>query len=149
MMTAFLDSCFIIALLNSDDDFHQDATKIYQKEKLKGALLISDIVYAECAAGYTDKEKFDEALWKIGIERWHLKDNVLFRAGKALSQYRKNRRQPITQPVEKERKYLPDFIIGATAEEEKLALITFNEKDFKPYFTLLEIICLSSASEFL
>ena len=61
-------------------------------------------------------------------------DEALYLAGEVFSAYRRNKGSGKKDGV------LPEFVIGAVAQVEDLALVTFNEKDFVTRFPHLEIV---------
>ena len=77
-------------------------------------------------------QEAQETINKLALVRCGYTDEVLFRAGKAYAQYRKNRGQKTN--------VLPDFFIGALAEVEAAPLLTRNPKDVKKYFPAVQLI---------
>ncbi|HUZ91643.1 MAG TPA: type II toxin-antitoxin system VapC family toxin [Methylocella sp.] len=132
-MTTFLDSCVVIALLNDSDRLHEWSVKEVTKCKENGPAVICDIVYCEASVAMKTRDELDEAIAEWGLERIHLRDDALFRAGRAFMKYRTENKGPRLG-------VLPDFLIGATAEVHGAPLITDNKKDFIGYFPKVVLI---------
>ncbi|WP_420555740.1 type II toxin-antitoxin system VapC family toxin [Roseovarius sp.] len=132
-MTTLLDTNIVIALLNPDDHFHAWAVENLEALRTDGPTIVSDIVYCEASVAMETREHMDEAIAELGLERIPCSDDALFRAGKAFKKYREENKG--TKPG-----VLPDFIIGAVAEAEKIRLWTTNSKDFVGYFPDLDLI---------
>ncbi len=134
-MTTFIDTCVLISGLKSDDkkEIHTDWSRAKLVElKAQGPVIIVDLVYAELSVAMASKGDVDKTVKTLGLERFPNDDDVLFRAGQALKQYRSNKGE--------NKRVMADFIIGAAAELNDCALITTNGKDFKTYFPRLTLI---------
>lgn len=132
-MTTFLDSDVVISLLNNREHRHDWAVDELNRRKAVGPAIISDIVYCEVSMGMNTKEELDKAILLLGLDRFSCKDEALFRAGKAFLKYKKENKGPKLGVV-------PDFIIGAIADSERVPLMTLNTKDYVNYFPDIEFI---------
>jgi hypothetical protein len=131
-MTTFLDTNILIYLTKRDDARHAWAIEQLEAAKVIGPALVADMVYCEFSVAFPDKSSVDAVISAFALERHPTSDAALFRAGKAYLQYR-------AQDGRKGN-VLPDFLIGAVAEEAGAPLLTANPKDFIGYFPELELI---------
>jgi hypothetical protein len=131
-MTTFLDTSALLAALNEREPHHSWSVYQIEARRLKGPIIIPDIVYSEFSIGMASRANTDIAIQELALERLANSDDVLFRAGRAFKKY-KERSGPKTN-------VLPDFLIGAIAEVSKAPLLTANSDDFIKYFPDLEII---------
>lgn len=132
-MTAFIDTSVLVALLNEGDLFHEWSVAEVEKCKISGPAIVCDLVYCETSVAMRTKDELDKAIAYWGLERIAESDLALFKAGKAYNQYRTINRGPKLG-------VLPDFLIGAVADDFDAPLITTNPKDFVSYFPNLELI---------
>ena len=93
---------------------------------------INDIAYAELAAGYGAIDDLNAALDDLSLIRLSWTDRALFIAGHVFSAYRKRGgpRQSL----------LPDFIIGAHAQEAGMAIPTRDPRPYRQYFPNVRLI---------
>ena len=132
-MTFFLDTSALLALFDSTDAHHQWAVGEIEKLRADGPAIVCDIVYCEASVGMQSTEELDEALRALGIERIAESDTALFRAGRAFKEYKHVNRGP-------KNGVMPDFLIGAVAEDNGTALLTSNHRDFQKYFPNVVVI---------
>lgn len=132
-MTTLIDTNIVIALLDSDDAFHDWAVAKLETRKAEGPVVISDIIYCEVSVAMNEQAEMDEAITRLGLDRLSCSDTALFRAGVAFKKYKDENKGPKLG-------VLPDFLIGSVAEEAGLPLLTTNPKDFTGYFPTLKII---------
>lgn len=132
MITVF-DTCALIAAL-SDQEPHRDwAWEQLETCKAAGTVVITDVIYSELSMGMASKEELDEVIRSLGLERLPANDNALFTAGRAYKAYKKEKGA-------NKNNVLPDFFIGASAEEESAQLVTANHSDFAGYFPNLKLV---------
>lgn len=132
-MTAFVDTCILISLLDDQDKNHLWSVAEISKRKRSGPMIICDIVYCEASIAMNSNQELDEALDAWGIERLAESDSALFRAGRAFKKYKEDNKGPKLGVV-------PDFLIGAVAEVNAAPLISSNRKDFTGYFPAVKIV---------
>ena len=97
-----------------------------------GAAIISQVVYAELAAGYDSAEHLNATLTRQQFRREELPWDAAFMAGLAYLDYRE-RGGSRTLP-------LPDFFIGAHAAVRGYTLLTRDRGYYATYFPTLKII---------
>ena len=95
-------------------------------------LCINPIVYAEVSVGFERIEDLDEALPPDAFTRRGLPWEAGFLAGKAFVRYRRSRGA--------RRSPLPDFLIGAHAAIEGMALLTRDASRYRTYYPSVELI---------
>lgn len=131
-MTTFLDTNVLIYLTTPTDPHHDWAMQQLEACKARGPAIIADMVYCEFSVAFLSKADVDSVVSAFALERYPTTDTALFRAGKAFKQYRSQ--QGTKNNV------LPDFLIGAIAEEAGAPLVTLNPKDFVGYFPTVQLI---------
>lgn len=98
----------------------------------QGDLVVNQVVYAELAAGYLQREELEAALPTGLYRREELPWDAAYAAGLAYLQYR--RRGGIRSAP------LPDFFIGAHAATRGYRLLTRDRGYYATYFPTLTII---------
>jgi predicted nucleic acid-binding protein len=131
-MTALLDSSMLIGLTKRTDPWYSWAEAQFTALKQQGPLILLDIVYAEVFVGMVDKHAMDSVVFELGLQRYPGNDEALFRAGQAFRLYKK-RKGPNPR-------VLPDMIIGAVADIERIPLVTANPSDITSYFPSVRLI---------
>jgi len=131
-MTAVLDTSVLLDLIEEGSQHHAWSTQQFQAMLQQGPVLVPDIVYAEFSVGMAAMHEADEALKALSVSRLGSTNEVLFRAGKAFLEYKRNR-----GPRDS---LLPDFLIGALAEVEQIPLLTRDPAKVSTYFPTVEII---------
>jgi predicted nucleic acid-binding protein len=132
-MTAFFDTSALIALANPEEPNHAWSRQEFEIRQQAGPVVINDIVYAEISAGYDAQNDVDLVLAKFGFERADCSDEALFNAGQRFKRYKHAGGGP-------KQNVLPDFFIGAAAQSLGIPLITANPRDFRKFFSGLEIV---------
>ena len=127
-----IDSNILIDIFGRDPDWWQWSLWQVEEAKLKGPLLINDVIYAEASIRYAAIERFDAALAKAGVTVVAIPRTALFLAGKIFIQYRSagGTRAGV----------LPDFFIGAHAAVRGLPLLTRDARHYRSYFPKLTLI---------
>jgi predicted nucleic acid-binding protein len=131
-MTTFLDTNVLIGLTKPSDTHHGWATQQLIACKANGPAIIADMVYCEFSVAMPDIAAVDAVVAAFALERFVTSDAALFRAGKAYQQYRAQQGTKTN--------VLPDFLIGAIAEQANAPLLTSNPKDFVGYFPNIQLI---------
>ena len=97
-------------------------------------VFITDVVFAEASAGMNTAAELRLALDELGIADLRANDEALFSAGQVYKDYRRSKGDGKKDGV------LPDFMIGAVAKANGIAMITLNDRDFVNKFDGLEVI---------
>lgn len=132
-MAIFVDTSVLIPLLDEASDHHQWCQEQVDAASEEGAVVVSDIVYAELSVGMATKQDVDEAIARFAFSRSGYTDEALYRAGRAFLDYRAN-----GGPRES---LLPDFLVGALAELEGEPLLTRDPGKVGTYFPGVRLIC--------
>jgi predicted nucleic acid-binding protein len=121
-----VDSNILLDLVSKDSNWWQWSLSQLEMSAQAGTLVINDIIYAETSIRYGTIEEFDAMLATAGVTLVPISPAALFRAGKAFAKYRKagGSRTGV----------LPDFVIGAHAEVERLPLLTRDVRRYRTYF---------------
>lgn len=133
-MTAFFDTSVVIALVNPAERNHSWSLAELTSRQKEGAAIISDVVYAEVAAGLPSQADLDAIIARFGFQRAERDDRALFNAGQRYKQYRKTKGSELKSNV------LADFFIGAAAQALDVPIVTANPKDFRNFFSGLVIV---------
>lgn len=133
-LSACLDTSAIIDLLDTKANRHPAVLQTFQNYKVSGMVFITDIVFAECSVGMPSMAALNIALDELGIVMIRASNEALYLSGQVYADYKRSKGKGKKDGV------LPDFLIGAVAVTEKLALITFNDKDFVNRFRDLEVV---------
>lgn len=125
-----LDSNIVIELLESDEE-----SKLYSALaalKLVHRAYANEIIFAEVASGFADFGQVEGLFDAIGVSVAKLSLLDCFKAGRAFAEYR--RRGGVRTSI------LPDFLIGAQAENRGWPLVTRDRKGFASYFPEVQLI---------
>ena len=133
-LSACLDTSALIDLLNASAARHAAVLAAFQKYKTTGMVFVTDVVFAEASAGMPSPEALRTALDELGIAMLEADDQALFLAGQTFKTYKQAKGDGKKDGV------LPDFLIGALAARNSVALVTFNDKDFVARFPRLEVV---------
>lgn len=131
-MAVFVDTSVLIPLLDKRSDHHEWCQEQVNAASQEGAVVVSDIVYAELSVGMTTKQDVDEAIARFAFSRRGYSDEALFRAGRAFLDYRAN-----GGPRDS---LLPDFLVGALAELEGEPVLTRDPGKVSTYFPTVRLI---------
>ena len=127
-----IDSNILIDVFGKDPDWWHWSLSQMDEAKLKGPLLINDVIYAEASIRYRTIERFDAALAVAGVTVVTIPREALFLAGKTSIKYRDagGPRPGV----------LPDLFIGAHAAVQRLPLLTRDVRRYRRYFPTVELI---------
>lgn len=136
-MPVYVDSCVILDIM-TDDELHGEWSAKTLSAYFAEGLYVNGMVYAEICAGLDHPSEADQILDELGLELKVSSRHGLWLAAKAFVRYRAAGGVK-TSP-------LPDFLIGAQAEAEKLPLITRDRKRFQTYFPNVKLISPSQST---
>src|SRR5690606_27902445 len=131
-MTTFVDTNVLIDILQPAAEHHEWSKNAIEAAKLEGPVIVSDAVYSEFSVSLDSVEAANDALDRLALVRRRYSDASLFKAGKAYAVYRKNRGQKLN--------VLPDFFIGALADDEEAPLVTRDPAKIRTYFPQVRLI---------
>lgn len=134
-MTAriLVDSNVLLDVIKTDPAWGAWSAQAIADHLERGALVINPIVYAEIAFDFEAIEDVDALLPASDYEYAEIPREAAFLAARCQAQYRAagGSRAMI----------LPDFLIGAHATVERMALLTRAPRRYRPYFPGLRLIC--------
>ena len=96
-----------------------------------GAIIVSDIVYAELVPAFGDRSSLDSALSAINATLSPIDTSIAFEAGRRWMEYRR--------AGGPRARILPDFLIGAHALAAADTFLTRDERFYATYFPELRI----------
>ena len=96
-----------------------------------GAIIVSDIVYAELVPAFGDRASLDSALSEINATLSPIDTSIAFEAGWRWMEYRR--------AGGPRARILPDFLIGAHALAAADTFLTRDERFYATYFPELHI----------
>lgn len=132
-MTAFFDTSAVIALADQGQIHHDWSLEQFTAFQALGPIIISDVVYAEVSVSYASRPAVDAVVAQFGFQRALRDDDALFAAGKRFHLYKDKDKGPKLN-------VLPDFFIGAAARSLNVPLVTANPKDFRRFFSGLQLV---------
>lgn len=131
-MTAFVDTCVLIDVLDASAKHHQWSVDRLNEAKQEGPVFVSDIVYSEFSVSLTSISEVDQVIHALNLERCSYSSQDLFDAGKAYAAYRGNGGTKLN--------VLPDFLIGALGVNQSGPIITRDVTRFRTYFPTAALI---------
>jgi len=131
-MISAIDSCIILDFLGADPIHGVGSRELLRQALNDGALIISDVVYAEIAPQFDSQAELSAALNRLDIALVDNGADVAFLAGQKWGQYR---RSGGTRA-----RLLADFMIGAHAQIHADRFITRDRGFYRSYFGDLTIL---------
>ena len=131
-MTTFVDTNVLIDILEPNSEHHAWSKDAVEAAMVNGPVIVSDAVYSELSVSMDSVQATNEAITELSLSRIGYSDTVLFMAGKAFEAYRKNKGTKMN--------VLPDFFIGALADDEGAALLTRDPSKVRAYFPNVSLI---------
>lgn len=120
-----VDSCILLDIA-SNDSHTAKAVAALGARLAVGQVFAPDIVFAEVAYGYHDLKDVNSLFRGLKVRVAPLNRRALFRAAKAFEHFQiRNKRARVPPP---NMSILPDFYVGALAEEEGIPLLTRDKK---------------------
>lgn len=131
-MTTVVDTNVLIDVLEPAAEHHDWSKNALEAAKLNGPVLVSDAVYSEFSVSMESVDAANEAIRSLALVRVGYSDVVLFKAGRAYAAYRRNSGQKLN--------VLPDFYIGALADDEDVPIVTRDPSKIRTYFPNVQIV---------
>lgn len=95
-------------------------------------LLINPIIFSELCVGAKNADEVTQLCHELNLKMLELNTETLFLAAKVFLEYR-NRAGSKTAP-------LPDFYIGAQAQDSKIPILTRDSGRYQTYFPIVKLI---------
>jgi len=125
-----VDTNVLLDVFIPDDQFGGQSRERLRVAHDAGAILVSDIVYAELAARFLDRSILDRALQAIRASVSPINTDIAYEAGLRWKQYRVSG-GPRTRII-------TDFLIGAHAVLAAESFLTRDHRFFRTYFPELQ-----------
>lgn len=130
-MATLVDTNVILDIVTDDPAWAEWSASALERAG-EGELFVNPIIFSELCFGAENVDEVVEILSELGLKMHDLSLNALFLAAKAFKRYRLKQGNK-TSP-------LPDFYIGAQAEDREWTLITRDPRRFRTYFPKVILI---------
>jgi len=127
-----VDTNVLVDILTGQPIWRAWSVEMMDRQSAAGALLITDVVYAELSPLFATAELLDAAIADLDVSLKRIPPLALFVAGRAFEQYRRKGGPRST--------LLADFFIGAHALVEGLPILTRDTRRYRTYFPEVELI---------
>ena len=131
MITA-IDTSVLLDVFLPDPQFGRQSLEVLKSCTREGALVISEIVYAELACAFKEERIMQGVLERSGIQLHPSDRKTLWKAGELWKQYRVR----IGTSSTKQQRILADFWIGAHALLQADRLLTRDRGFYRDYFNV-------------
>jgi predicted nucleic acid-binding protein len=127
-----VDTNVLVDILTGQPMWRAWSVETMDRQSAAGALLITDVVYAELSPLFATAELLDAAIADLDVSLKRIPPLALFMAGRAFEQYRRKGGPRST--------LLADFFIGAHALVEGLPILTRDTRRYRTYFPDVQLI---------
>ena len=128
-----VDSNVLLDIIKNDPVWGEWSARALSDHLESGSLVINAIIYAEIAFDFDTIESVNDILPKADYEYADIPREAAFLAARCHAQYRAGGGTGAMT--------LPDFLIGAHAVIERMALLTRDVRRYRSYFPGLRLIC--------
>ena len=130
-MPSLVDTNVILDIITDDPAWAEWSANALESagEEL---LFVNTVIFSELCVGAENVDEVVEILSELRLEMHDLSLNALFLAAKAFKRYRANQGNK-TSP-------LPDFYIGAQAEDYEWTLITRDPSRYQTYYPKVRLV---------
>jgi len=154
-MIIAVDTNILIDVLIKDEKYFESSADLLDKALKQGTLIINEVVYAELASLFKQKEKLNEFLNDFDIMLKPSNEKVLWEASKAWKVYTTGRGKQIQCPncgikfilrckncsniIAPRQHIISDFLIGAYAKVLADSILTRDRGYYRTYFKGLSL----------
>lgn len=131
MITA-VDTNILLDVLTDDPKYADSSESTLESAYDEGALVISEVVYAELAPGFENQSQLESVLRDFNIRLVTSGSDVAYLAGTKWSEYRKSGGTRT--------RLLADFLIGAHAQLRAERFLTRDRGFYRSYFADLVLL---------
>lgn len=125
MITA-VDTSVLLDVFLPDDRHGEESRQRLRLAYDAGAIIICDIVYAELAPAFRDRDALDQALSTVNVACSPVNSSIAYEAGLRWQRYR--------AAGGSRTRILPDFLIGAHALAAAETFLTRDRGFYRTYF---------------
>ena len=125
MITA-VDSNILLDVFIPDEELSAQSEEQLAHAYDQGDVIISDVVYAEIAPSFKDRNALDSALMELGVSLSPINSSIAYEAGLRWKRYR--------DAGGPRSRIIADFLIGAHALASSDVLLTRDRGFFGTYF---------------
>lgn len=127
-----VDTNVLLDLFTDDPTWRRWSENAIRDALVNDTVAINPIIYAEASIGFPESRVLDRQLDDLTIQRLPLPYEAAFPAGRAFLRYRRAGGQRSAP--------LPDFYIGAHAQEQGLTLLTRDPSRYRTYFPNVRLV---------
>jgi len=131
-MRTAVDTNILLDIFIPDKQFSDNSSALLKTAYDDGAIIISDIVYAELVPQFGNRRKLDDTLAVLSVRLSPSDADVAFLAGERWDLYRKS--------GGKRERIITDFLIGAHASLRAERFLTRDRGFYKSYFPELSVL---------